>query len=183
MQIREFLRGKSILITGATGFLGKPLVEKILHDVPDIEQIYLLIRPKTKSNGEVITAADRLRSELLTSDVFDRLRKSRDDCDEFMESKLTAIGGDVSLEGLDIVPEEYEHLCRNVEVLINSAAVVVFDERLDFAAQLNALGPSRLLNFAKKCEKNPVFIHVSTAYVNGQRLGDVNEVLFTPGRS
>ncbi len=183
MQIREFLRGKSILITGATGFLGKPLVEKILHDVPDIEQIYLLIRPKAKSNGEVITAADRLRSELLTSDVFDRLRKSRDDCDEFMESKLTAIGGDVSLEGLDIVPEEYEHLCRNVEVLINSAAVVVFDERLDFAAQLNALGPSRLLNFAKKCEKNPVFIHVSTAYVNGQRLGDVNEILFTPGRS
>ncbi|MDA0837246.1 MAG: AMP-binding protein [Planctomycetota bacterium] len=183
MQIREFLRGKSILITGATGFLGKPLVEKILYEVPDVEQIYLLIRPKTRSNGEVITAADRVRGEFSTSDVFDRLRKSRDNFDDFMSSKLTAIGGDVSIEGLDIVPEEYEHLCRQVDVIINSAAVVVFDERLDFAAQLNALGPSRLLDFAKKCEKNPVFIHVSTAYVNGQRLGDVKEILFTPGRS
>lgn len=45
-SIPEWFSGKSILITGATGFMGKVLVEKLLRDCPDIAQLYLLIRPK-----------------------------------------------------------------------------------------------------------------------------------------
>lgn len=44
--IPEFYRGRQILITGATGFMGKVLVEKLLRSCPDIETIYLLMRPK-----------------------------------------------------------------------------------------------------------------------------------------
>lgn len=44
--IAEFYRGRQILITGATGFMGKVLVEKLLRSCPDIETIYLLMRPK-----------------------------------------------------------------------------------------------------------------------------------------
>ncbi|KAM3198484.1 hypothetical protein ACQJBY_073555 [Aegilops geniculata] len=39
-----YFRGKSILITGSTGFLGKVLVEKILRVQPDVKKLYLLIR-------------------------------------------------------------------------------------------------------------------------------------------
>ena len=33
-EIRNFYRGKSILITGSTGFMGKVLVHKLLSDCP-----------------------------------------------------------------------------------------------------------------------------------------------------
>ena len=45
-EITEFYRNKSIFITGATGFLGKALVEKLLRSCYDIDKIYLLVRGK-----------------------------------------------------------------------------------------------------------------------------------------
>ena len=45
-NIAEFYRDRSIFITGATGFMGKVLVEKLLRSCPDIKTIYLLMRPK-----------------------------------------------------------------------------------------------------------------------------------------
>jgi FlaA1/EpsC-like NDP-sugar epimerase len=40
--VREFYEGKTLLITGATGFLGKALVEKVLRALPEVRRIYLL---------------------------------------------------------------------------------------------------------------------------------------------
>jgi fatty acyl-CoA reductase len=45
-QIVEFFRDKSVLITGATGFLGKTLLEKLLRSCYDLKKIYLLVRSK-----------------------------------------------------------------------------------------------------------------------------------------
>ena len=45
--IAEFYRNRSVFITGATGFLGKVLVEKLLRSCPDIKTLYLLMRPKS----------------------------------------------------------------------------------------------------------------------------------------
>lgn len=44
--IPEYFAGKSIFITGATGFMGKILVEKLLRSCPDVEKLYLLMRDK-----------------------------------------------------------------------------------------------------------------------------------------
>jgi fatty acyl-CoA reductase len=44
--ITEWFRGRSVLVTGATGFMGKVLVEKLLRSCPDIATVYLLMRPK-----------------------------------------------------------------------------------------------------------------------------------------
>jgi len=45
-DIPGFYRDRSIFITGATGFMGKVLVEKLLRCCPGIKTIYLLMRPK-----------------------------------------------------------------------------------------------------------------------------------------
>ena len=45
-SIAEFYQHKDIFITGATGFLGKCLLEKLLRSVPDIGKIMILMRPK-----------------------------------------------------------------------------------------------------------------------------------------
>jgi fatty acyl-CoA reductase len=44
--ISEFYRGQNIFVTGATGFIGKVLLEKILRSCPDVGNIYVLMRPK-----------------------------------------------------------------------------------------------------------------------------------------
>lgn len=49
-SVKDFYRDRSIFITGATGFMGKVLVEKLLRSCPDIKNIYLLMRPKRGHN-------------------------------------------------------------------------------------------------------------------------------------
>lgn len=45
-SVAEYYAGKSVLITGATGFMGKVLVEKLLRSCPEVKAIYILVRPK-----------------------------------------------------------------------------------------------------------------------------------------
>ncbi len=45
-SISEFYSHKDVFITGATGFMGKCLVEKLLRSLPDVGKLYLLVRPK-----------------------------------------------------------------------------------------------------------------------------------------
>lgn len=54
--VAEFYKGRSVFITGATGFMGKVLVEKLLRSCPEIGSLYLLMRP---SKGK--DAATRLK--------------------------------------------------------------------------------------------------------------------------
>jgi thioester reductase-like protein len=62
-EIVEFFKNKSIFITGATGFLGKVLIEKLLRSCPDVDKIFILIRHKKGS-----TPTQRL-NELLNCKV------------------------------------------------------------------------------------------------------------------
>lgn len=45
-SVPEWFKNRHILVTGATGFMGKVLVEKLLRSCPDIASIYILVRPK-----------------------------------------------------------------------------------------------------------------------------------------
>lgn len=44
-DIVKFYRGRSIFVTGATGFLGKATVEKLLRTATELKSVYILIRP------------------------------------------------------------------------------------------------------------------------------------------
>ena len=45
-MIKQFFNEKVILVSGATGFLGKVLLYKLLASIPLVKKIYLLIRYK-----------------------------------------------------------------------------------------------------------------------------------------
>lgn len=62
-NIVKFYEDRSIFITGATGFMGKVLVEKLLRTCPGINRLYLLMRP---SKGKEV--ASRLQ-ELISNEV------------------------------------------------------------------------------------------------------------------
>lgn len=106
MSIRQFLHGRTLLITGATGFLGKVLVEKILYEQQDVAHIYLLMQPRGTQ-----TAADRLNDQVIPSDAFARLQERHGDgYRDFMTSKLSAVEGRLGLPALGIDEQTLAHL-------------------------------------------------------------------------
>lgn len=49
-EIADFFAGKNVLITGATGFVGKVSLEKLLRICKDVGGIYIMIRTKDQEN-------------------------------------------------------------------------------------------------------------------------------------
>jgi fatty acyl-CoA reductase len=62
-DIPGFFKGRCIFITGATGFMGKVLVEKLLRSCPDVATIYLLMRPK-RGNDVRTRQEELIRSQV-----------------------------------------------------------------------------------------------------------------------
>jgi len=179
ISIHKTFAGQGILLTGSTGFLAKAVVEKILRDLSDVEQIYLLIRHRVKSDGSRVDPRDRLREEILRNSAFRRLREIHgENFDNFCLSKITPVTGDLLSPKLGLDEAAYKELTKKVGVVINSAATVVFDERLDMALDLNTMGPQGMLEFAR--DAGAIFVHVSTAYVSGKRTGRIPEKLLEP---
>ena len=180
MSITDFFRGKVLLITGGTAFLGQPLIAKILTVLPDVEKIYLLIRSRTDASGKRTSAQERLENELLASDVFASLRRLHgENFTTWALQKLTAVEGELTDENLGFSDTDYQRLQREVQVFINVAGLVDFDPPFDDSLWGNALAAKHVVNFAKGCQ-DTVFLHVSTAYVCGDKPGHVPEELPIP---
>ena len=178
--ISEFFHNKTILITGATGFLGKPVVAKILTDLPDIKRIYLLVRSRTNPNGKVSSAADRLEDEFFTSSVFARLRRIHGDgFDNWIREKVHAVDGDLNCERLGMSAGIYQKLQNEVQIFINSGGLVKFDPPIDMSLHSNVIGAKHAVEFVQGCN-DAVLLHVSTAYVCGTKPGGFPEELHPP---
>ncbi|MGB3682717.1 MAG: HAD-IB family hydrolase [Rubrobacteraceae bacterium] len=169
--LREAYRGKKVLLTGGTGFLGMALVEKMLRALPDLGRLYLVVRA-SRDKG----AAERLEKDVLGSAAFRNLRASLGDgFEERVSEKVRVLEGDVHAPALGLGEEDLAELSREVDVVMHSAASVVFDAPLDAAVDSNVRGTLGLLKLARDWEKKPLFMHISTAYVSGVQEGLVRE--------
>lgn len=75
-EIQEFYKGKSVFITGCTGFLGKVLLEKLLRSCPDVESIYVLVR--SKKGKDMYTRIEEICNGDVSNkfDLFYRIKKN-----------------------------------------------------------------------------------------------------------
>lgn len=174
-MIREFYQGRSILLTGGTGFLGQGLAAKILRDLPGVKRLYVLIRGRRQADGTLMTAGERLENELFQADVFARLRREDPGGFDAARARTQAIDFDMAAPGLGIGAADRHELEQHVDCIISAAATVVFDEPLDQAVRVNTMGPRQLLDLARGCRKTVTYVHVSTAYVSGQLVGEIAE--------
>ena len=182
-KLRDFYRGKTILLTGGTGLLGKVLLERFLSNLAEVEKVYVLVRPRTRAGAAPVSIEERLKQEVHDSQIFDPLRERlAGSFEALFQTKVQAVTGDVASEKLGLAPKIYDRIQSEVDIIINCAAVVSFDAPLDKAVGLNTLGPRRIAEFARGCDE-AFFAQVSTCYVNATRKGPVPEDLPDPTRT
>ncbi|CAG4999501.1 unnamed protein product [Parnassius apollo] len=171
-SIARHYAGKSVFITGGTGFLGKVFVEKLLYSCPKIDKIFLLIRDKNKTD-----ANERIK-QLLRLPLFDRLRKERR---EDLE-KVVPLSGDIAQPNLGISHEDEQMLIEKVSHVFHFAANVKFDETLKVAMNVNVEGTRSVLNLCQRLKNIEVFVYVSTAYSNTDKQV-LEEIIYPPPAS
>ncbi|GAB0089945.1 Fatty acyl-CoA reductase [Sergentomyia squamirostris] len=165
--MKEFFRGKNVLLTGGTGFIGRLLVEKLLR--VGVSMVYLVVRPKKTQ-----VARQRVE-ELAQGPIFDRLRL----VDPNFTDRIHPLEGDLCLRDLGLDRESMDLLEQNVEIVIHAGADVRFDETLAAAVQVNIRGTRDILDMAVRMKKLEVFVYVSTAYSNCPRR-EVHEKFYEP---
>ena len=147
-EICNFFEGKSIFITGATGFLGKVLIRKLLSTCK-VEKIYCLIR---EQKGE--TSSERAQKEILNTLIFKDINID----------KLEIFSGDLLQPNMGLNCEDEQKLINSVQVIFHMAATIRFEEELKTAVKMNVETTNRVIEFAKLCPKMAAFVHVSTAF-------------------
>ena len=158
--------------------IAKIVLEKLLRSNGDIKKIYCLIRPKKGS-----TVQERLIKEVLSSQAFDRLRESSPNFDEWAKYKVHPIEGDLLKPELALSEEDKFLLRSELDIIINSAASVSFNDRLDKAININVYGSVEVMEFGKSCSGLMILTQISTAYVNSDKLGDIKEMIYPPKNS
>jgi alcohol-forming fatty acyl-CoA reductase len=152
--LKERLAGKALLLTGASGFVGKAVLAQCLREL-ELGRLVVLLRA-----ADADDARRRLEQDVLTSAAFEGLDASQ----------VTALAGDVAVEGLG-----GSQGLQGLDVVIHCAASVSFEQPLDEMLDLNGGGPARLLRALRAAGSDPYFVHVSTAYAAGRRTGLVLE--------
>ena len=164
--VAEFFVGRYVLVTGATGFMGKVLVEKLVRSCPGLAGVYILVRTKRDEEPQ------RRLDKILGLPLFDLVR-------EEAARKVLVVPGDLKLKGLGLTPAWSEELKKRVSIIFHSAATVRFNDPLKESVLLNTRGTRELVNLALEMPQMAAFVHVSTTYCNVDR-EVIGEQLYPP---
>jgi len=155
----------TLLLTGATGFLGTQIARRVLRDTDC--RIVALVRAVDH------TAAQR------------RLSRTWWDWPELAEAigaRVEVVCGDVAVPHLGLDGATYDRLAHTVIHIIHTAADLRLNAPIDELRLTNVGGTAHVLELARAAHADhglKRFSHVSTAYVAGGRRGDVPETALT----
>ncbi|HET9595656.1 MAG TPA: AMP-binding protein, partial [Anaeromyxobacteraceae bacterium] len=168
LDVAAALRGRRVLFTGATGFVGKVALSLLLHRYPEIGQVLVLVRPGTGGTAEA-----RFFGKVAASRPFDPLRARHGaGFERFLRDRCRAVAGDVAdpLLGLD---EEAVRALGPLDAVLNCAGLVDFNPSLELALGVNVEGARHAADVCRL--SGAALIHVSTCFVAGNRSGVVFE--------
>ena len=140
----------SIILIGGTGYIGAHIINLFLQN--ETGMIFCLIRPKNNMNTK-----ERLIENLdfyFGNGFFERFR-----------NRIHIMLGDITKENIGLSKENYCIFRNNIDVVINSGAIVKhFGDRKLFE-DINVKGTSNIIDLCIK--ENKRLLHVSTVSVSG----------------
>ena len=150
----------TIFITGGTGFLGTELSSQLAGTIDPETRVFILVRA-----GSEAEAYHRLRQAW----QHDPLLYGR------IGTQFFPVTGDLTSKRLGISAEDARMLREEVTLVFHCGANIGFQEDEKTLASVNAGGTAHALSFAGHLKHLRRFVHVSTAYVAGQKSGRVME--------
>ncbi|XP_050422292.1 fatty acyl-CoA reductase wat-like [Adelges cooleyi] len=154
-EIQKVFADTNVFITGATGFIGQVLVEKILRSCP-VKHVYLLARPK-KGKGPYT----RL-NKMFSNPLYSILKNEKPD---FME-KVSLMSGDCEEPNLGLSPADEDYVVRNMHIIIHCAATIHLNGSLKRTTFINIRSTRDLMFIARRVHQLKAFVFVSTAFAN-----------------
>lgn len=147
----------NILLIGSTGFLGVHLLDYYLSNQHGI--VYCLIREK-----------DSLYPE-------ERLRKTLNfyfgsKYDDSFGKRIIVVNGDITYGNFNLTDTDYKSLGKNIDVVINSAALVKHYGNSKLFNDTNVIGTSNIISFCETFNKK--LYHISTLSVSGSGIFNEN---------
>jgi long-chain acyl-CoA synthetase len=154
--------GRPVLITGATGFVGMELLVRILEQTD--RDVIVLVRACDNE------AAQGRIDEVLETLLAPGERPAR--------GRVRAQAADLTSPGLGLSTMARKRLAGSIGAVVHCAASISFTLELEDARRINVAGTREVLALAKEAFDGGSldrFVHVSTAYVAGERDGCVSE--------
>jgi long-chain acyl-CoA synthetase len=164
--LSETFQETEILLTGASGFLGKVALALLLDRIPQFKHVHILLRP-----GNGLLTADRFSREVLASQPLQLIMARAGKAS--LINRITVWSGDVSTPRCGLAPEELERLAGRVGLIINCAGKVDFLPPLDDSFRSNVDGVENVVALAQRLRAK--LLHVSTCFVCGEADGLVEE--------
>lgn len=162
-QVNISTEKKSIyFITGATGLMGSEFVYEVLKS-SSYSICILLIRADNQKKLD--SRLDILLKYLFTDEkIYYEMRK-----------RVFAISGDVSFKQLGLGNDDWLWLSKKTNYILHAAALTDWGANIKDATEINVFGVKEVIRLAYASSKNSLkkFIHISSAYVSGSRVGEI----------
>lgn len=148
---------KDIMLTGATGFVGAHILDKLLTNTDC--NVYCLVR--NKNNVDYISRLKKTLQFYFASKY-----------DDLLGTRIKVIEGDISKKNLGLSDEDYKNIGNNLSCIINSAAVVKHYGKSMLFDDTNIAGVKNIINFCSEFDIK--LYHISTLSVSGNVFADDN---------
>jgi thioester reductase-like protein len=146
------------LLTGATGFLGGELLVRLIEE-----------------SDEDVVALVRARDDAAAQDRIDQALAVLLPPGSVTPGRVRAVAAHLDQPALGLPVRARNALARRVDRVVHCAASVSFTLPLAEALRINLDGTREMLDLASRAPDLDRFVHVSTAYVAGDRGGVYRE--------